>query len=176
MKMHTALRFVTEWPQAVDGLTIEIQFGGVLQAQYNRVLAHAGFGALDVRGQHIFPPQPLLLIAGLVKKAVGRLGPDAIGAGARDARRGLVGKVRCNFDQPLGLPCIAQLRPAQLFHCPVVHALHCAQRANTLRHPPLIAGNRARKYGRRPGVSASRGMMNVFSARVCPERAHNKIG
>lgn len=111
MQIQVALRLVTERPQAVDGLAIEIQFGGVVQAQYSRVLANTGFGALDVWGQQVFPPQPLPLIAGLVKKTVGRLGLGAIGAGARDARRGLVGKVRCNFDQPLGQPYIAQLRP-----------------------------------------------------------------
>ena len=93
----------------------------------------------------------------------------AIEAGAKDARRGLVGKVRRNFDQPFGQPCIAQLRPAKLLHCPTVHALHSAQRAYTLRHPPLTAGNRARKYGRPPSVCTSRGMMNELCARVCSE-------
>lgn len=67
----------------MDGLAIEIQFGGVLQTQDNRVLVNTGFGALDVWGQHLFPPQPLPLIAGLVKKTVGRLGLGAAGAGAR---------------------------------------------------------------------------------------------
>ena len=67
----------------MDGLAIEIQFGGVLQAQDNRVLVNTGFGALDVWGQQVFPPQPLPLIAGLVKKTVGRLGLGAAGAGAR---------------------------------------------------------------------------------------------
>ncbi len=38
----------------MDGLAIEIQFGGVLQAQDNRVLVNTGFGALDVWGQHLF--------------------------------------------------------------------------------------------------------------------------
>ena len=83
MQIQVALRLVTERPQAVDGLAIEIQFGGVLQAQDNRVLVNTGFGALDVWGQHLFPPQPLPLIAGLVKKTVGRLGLGAAGAGAR---------------------------------------------------------------------------------------------
>lgn len=166
MQIHAALRFVTERPQAVDGLAIEIQFGGVLQAQG---AGACGLWRTRCAGSARLPTPALASHRGPGQKTVGHLGLGAIEAGARDARRGLVGKARRNFDQPLGQPCIAQLRPAKLFHCPTVHALHCAQRADTLRHPPLTAGNRARKYGRRPGVSASRGMMNELCARVCTQ-------
>ena len=121
MQKHAALSLKTEWPQPLDALTIEVEFGRVLQAQDHQdhpMLAHAGEGAFQVRRQNVLPPEALLLLAGLIEKAVGRLGlnPARTGArtGARSAGRGSLGKSARYLDQSLGQATISECRSTKL--------------------------------------------------------------
>lgn len=68
MQEHATLSLKTEWPQSLDALTVEVEFGRVLQAQDHPMLAHAGDGAFQVRRQDVLPPEALLLLAGLIEK------------------------------------------------------------------------------------------------------------
>ena len=118
MQIQAALSLVTEWPQSLDGLAIEVKFGGVLQTQDHRMLAHSDDGAVHVRCQDVFPSEILLLLAGLIEKAVDRLGlnPARTGArtGARSAGRGSLGKSARYLDQSLGQATISECRSTKL--------------------------------------------------------------
>src|SRR6218665_313202 len=57
-------------PEAFDALPVEIQLGGVLQAQHDAVLSHPCCGALNVRGQHRFPFQGPFGVVGLIEKSI----------------------------------------------------------------------------------------------------------
>jgi hypothetical protein len=106
--------------------------GRVLQAQDHPMLAHASNGAFQVRRQDVFPPESLLFLAGLIKKAVGCLGFDPARTGARDARRRLGGKSARHMDQPLGQTTVSEFRSAKFLRRPLVHAHRLSQKAHTL--------------------------------------------
>jgi hypothetical protein len=114
MQKHAALSLKTEWPQPLDALTVEVEFGRVLQAQDHPMLAHAGDGASQVRRQNVLPPEALLLLAGLIEKAVGRLGLNPARAGARSAGCGSLGKSARYLDQSLGQATISECRSTKL--------------------------------------------------------------
>lgn len=94
MQIHAALGFIRERPESFDLLAVEVQFGGVLKAQHDWVLRHAPLAAIHVWLQDRSPGQPTLASAGLVEEAVSRQRLRPIPAGARYARRRLLGKAR----------------------------------------------------------------------------------
>ena len=71
------------------------------------MLAHAGDGAFQVRRQNVHLPEALLLLAGLIEKAVDRLGLNPARTGARSAGRGSLGKSARYLDQSLGQATIS---------------------------------------------------------------------
>ncbi len=139
MQIQAALSLVTEWPQSLDGLAIEVKFGGVLQTQDHGMLAHSVDGAVHVRCQDVFPPEILLLLAGLIEKAVDRLRFGPARTGARDTRRGFVGKIARDLDQSIGQTTVSKFCSAKFFCSPLVHAHRPTQRAHTIQHPAQMA-------------------------------------
>src|SRR6218665_1723136 len=116
--VHAALGFVGQGPAAFDALPVEIQLGGVLQAQTAAVLSHPCCGALDVRGQHRFPFQGPFGVVGLIKESIRPLRFAPIRTCARNAGCGFVGKSLRGFDQAMIQARISQLRSCKFFCCP----------------------------------------------------------
>jgi hypothetical protein len=86
MPGQAAPGLVTERPQSLDTLlTVEVQFGGVLQVQDPPPLAPAVEGAFQVRRQEVFPLESLFLLAGLIEKAVSGLRLQPARTGARNS-------------------------------------------------------------------------------------------
>lgn len=53
VQVQPALDLVAQRPQARCTLAVDVQLGGVLQAQHHGVSANTGQGGLVVRGQHV---------------------------------------------------------------------------------------------------------------------------
>jgi len=125
VQVHAALGFVGQGPEAFDALPVEIQLGGVLQAQHDAVLSHPCCGALDVRGQHRFPFQGAFGVVGLIEKSLRPLRFAPIRTCPRNAGCGLVGKSLRELDQAMIQARISQLRSCKFFCCPCHRCLSC---------------------------------------------------
>lgn len=55
MQVHAALCFVSQRPEAIDRLAVEIELDTVLNTQHHRMLAHALCGARPVQCQDVAP-------------------------------------------------------------------------------------------------------------------------
>ena len=113
MQVPPALGLDTQRTQPVDGLAVNVRFGGVLHAQHHRLSRHALAGALTMRFKDVHPVERLL-----GQKAVRRLGFGPPVAGARDARRGPLGQALHQLHRPSVAARVAQIDPAKFFFCP----------------------------------------------------------
>ena len=104
MRVHAALGLVAQRPQAVGLLPVEIEFGGVLDAQDNLVCRHARNRAFDVRRQDVGPLH--LFIA---KEAVGPHGVRPVATGLGDAGRGLGAQAFNQADRAPIAPGVSQI-------------------------------------------------------------------
>jgi hypothetical protein len=86
VQVHPALRLVAQRPEPVDGLAVEVQLGGVVQAQHYRLGAHAPQAAGQVRREDVAPAH------GVVRQQPVRgLGLGRARAGRRNAHARLLG-------------------------------------------------------------------------------------
>lgn len=121
MQIHAPLGFVGERAEPGNVLAVEVQFGGVLQAQDHRMLPHPRFGLGDVRGQDVLPAQAAFVAIGLVKEPIERLRLGPVRTRAGDAGRRFVGKTCRQFDQSFVQSRISQLRTGKFFPRPRRH-------------------------------------------------------
>ena len=121
MQVHAALCFVGKWAEPVNALAVEVQFGAVLQAKDDPVLAHPGFSLGNVRIEDILPAQRALVVAGLIEKSIHRLRLRPIRARTGNTGRRLVGKTCRQFDQSIVQTPVAELRSGKFFHRPRRH-------------------------------------------------------
>jgi hypothetical protein len=172
MKIQAELRLVTEWPQSFNGLAVEVQFGGVLQTQDHGMLAHPGLRALHVRRQDRFPPEGLLLLAGLIEKTVDRLHFGPARTGTRDTRRRFVGKITRDLDPPMGQRTVSQFRSAKFCCRPLVHAHRPTQRAHTIPNLRPLLARGCERGGSIIAPSPPRNrknMLNELCVKVCTQ-------
>lgn len=121
MNVHATLGFVGEWAKSQGFLPVEIKFGRVLQTQNHRMLAHPGFGSLNMRCQNILSAQFPLLLTRLFEEAIGCLRLRPVRTRPWNACCRFVSKPRGHLHQPLIQPIVTQCCARKLFHRPRLH-------------------------------------------------------
>ena len=95
-------------------LAVEVQFGGVLDAQHDGVRGHAAHAALDVRLQYVGPFEGVVLEESVRSHGVGLVpagwGMLAAGHGAEAFK---------HLDRPFVAPLVAQVHRLKLLCRPV---------------------------------------------------------
>ncbi len=113
MQVQTALGLVAQRPQPCHLLSVEVELGGVLQAQHHRVLADALLAGLPMRLHHVVPADVFVR-----QEAVRchRLAP--VLTRIRKTRLGLLGQPLGQQHCPAVEPRIAQIQGPEFFRRP----------------------------------------------------------
>ena len=120
VQIHAALGLVAQRAQALDGLAVEVQLGGVMQAQHHRQPAHALHDAPTVRLDDLAPIATLV-----VEQAVSRRRVAPAAARRRNARRRLGCQLLDQLDQAAVEPLVSKLHCRKLFRRPRHHSIRC---------------------------------------------------
>ena len=113
MHVHPALGLVTQGPQPLRRLALEIQFGRVLDAQHHRMRLHAPRARVPVR-LHQFAPVHRLA----AQETIGRMHFRRTAAGLGNTCRRLLPEPLSQQHQSLVQAFITQVRAAKLLFRP----------------------------------------------------------
>ena len=113
MKVHATLGFVAQRAQALDGLAVEIQLGGVIQTQHNGQLSHPLHRRAAMRFHDLAP-----IAAVVVQHAIRRRRVTPAAAGARNAGRGLGSELFAQLDQPVVQTLVTKPHRRKLLRSP----------------------------------------------------------
>jgi len=121
VQIKTAPCFIIQRPQPVDVLAIEIQFSRALDAQHDRLAAHAFVRALPMRRQNAFPRD-----VRIAQETVGRARLAPAIARLRDTGRRVGRKSFHQFLRPPVQAGIAKVQPRKFLLDPLLRSLRHA--------------------------------------------------